>query len=223
MSSSPSTSSPYSSHSHLTINSTYTLRTDPPIQIPVLGFGIYRSPPSQCVQSCLTALAKGYRQIDSAQFYGNEAEMGEAVRRSGIPRSEVFLTTKIMAPGENLEKTYQKCLESVRKISGTIEGRSGEGGGGGGDNEYVDLFLIHTASGGPAARKEMWIALERLLAEGKTRAIGVSNYGVGQIEEMKMYATVWPPHVNQIEVRWDFLLPFIPSPFPSHNQPCVLL
>lgn len=185
----------------LTINSTLPLQTDPLITIPILGFGIYQSTQSQCVQSCQTALSLGYRHIDSAQFYGNEAEMGEAVRRSGIPRRDVFLTTKIMSPGGSPEKTYRKCVESVRRVSGTGEGGGAKGNEAGKKEEgYVDLFLIHTASGGSAARKEMWVALERLLAEGKTRAIGVSNYGVGHIEEMKEYARVWPPHVNQLEV-----------------------
>jgi diketogulonate reductase-like aldo/keto reductase len=69
-----------------------------------------------------------------------------------------------------------------------------------GDDGAVDLFLIHTASGGSAARKEMWLALEKLHEAGKARSIGVSNYGVGHIEEMKEYAKIWPPHVNQIEV-----------------------
>lgn len=177
------------------------------------------------MQSCLTALSLGYRHIDSAQFYGNEAEMGEAVRQSGIPRSEVFLTTKIMSPGGSPEKTYQKCIESVRRVSSGVKGKAGEDGHGHGYGDrdqqteqegYVDLFLIHTASGGSAARKEMWIALERLLAEGKTRAIGVSNYGVGHIEEMKQYARVWPPHVNQVEVSHIILLclPSLPHPLP---------
>ncbi len=79
-------------------------------------------------------------------------------------------------------------MESVRKIGGEGEGA------------YVDLFLIHSPSGGPAARKEMWQALEKLVDEGKARSIGVSNFGVGHIEEMKGYAKIWPPHVNQIEV-----------------------
>ncbi len=86
------------------------------------------------------------------------------------------------------------------------------------DDEYVDLFLIHSSSGGPAARKEMWLALERLLSQGKTRAIGVSNYGVGHIEEMKAYATVWPPHVNQIEVNTASLPPFFSTQFSFTNQ-----
>ena len=156
------------------------------VKIPRLGFGIYQSPTNVCINSCLTALRAGYRHIDSAQFYRNEAEMGTAVRQSGIPRNEVFLTTKIMSAGGSLEATYKKCIDSVKKIDG--------------DDGYVDLFLIHTSSGGPAARKEMWQALEKLESEGKARAIGVSNFGVGHIEELKTYARIWPPHVNQIEV-----------------------
>ena len=116
--------------------------------------------------------------------------MGEAARQSGIPRNEVFLTTKIMSAGGSAEKTYKKCLDSVQKIDG--------------ENGYVDLFLIHTPSGGPAAVKEMYQALEKLESEGKARSIGVSNFGVGHIEGMKKYARIWPPHVNQIEVRTLF-------------------
>lgn len=156
------------------------------VKIPRLGFGIYQSPTNVCINSCLTALRTGYRHIDSAQFYRNEAEMGTAVRQSGIPRNEVFLTTKILSAGASPEATYKKCIDSVTKIDG--------------DDGYVDLFLIHTPSGGPAARKEMWQALEKLESEGKARAIGVSNYGVGHIEEMRSYARIWPPHINQIEV-----------------------
>ena len=113
--------------------------------------------------------------------------MGEAARQSGLKRSDLFLTTKILAAGGSVEKSYQKCLDSVKKIAPEEDG-------------YVDLFLIHSPHAGKEKRKEMWTALERLLEEGKTKSIGVSNYGVGQIEEMKSYAKIWPPHVNQIEV-----------------------
>ncbi|KAL2010235.1 hypothetical protein VTN00DRAFT_6042 [Thermoascus crustaceus] len=157
------------------------------VKIPRLGFGVYRSPKNQCVESCLNAFKAGYRHIDTAQFYANEEEVGEALRKSGIPRNEVFVTTKIMSPGGSPQATYEKVLASVDKI--------------GGKDGYVDLFLIHSSSSGPAGRKELWQALERLLEEGKTRSIGVSNYGVKHIEEMKSYAKVWPPHVNQIELH----------------------
>ena len=157
-----------------------------PVKIPRLGFGIYQSPPNVCIKSCLTALKAGYRHIDSAQFYQNESEMGEAARQSGIPRNEIFLTTKILSAGGSPEKTYQKCLDSVYKIDG--------------EKGYVDLFLLHSPSGGSAAVKEMYQALEKLESEGKVKSIGVSNFGIGHIEAMKSYARIWPPHVNQIEV-----------------------
>lgn len=156
------------------------------VKIPRLGFGIYQSPTNVCIKSCLTALKSGYRHIDSAQFYRNETEMGEAARQSGLPREEVFLTTKILSAGGSPDATYKKCLESIKKIDG--------------ENGYVDLFLIHTPSGGSSARKEMWQALEKLEEEGRAKSIGVSNFGVGHIEEMKPYARIWPPHINQVEV-----------------------
>ena len=156
------------------------------VKIPRLGFGIYQSPTTVCMQSCLTALKASYRHIDSAQIYRNESEMGEATRQSGIPRKEVFLTTKIMTVGGSPEATYKKCLDSVKKIDG--------------EDGYVDLFLIHSPSGGASAVKEMWQALEKLEEEGRAKSIGTSNFGVGHIEEMKPWARVWPPQVNQIEV-----------------------
>ena len=164
--------------SPLSLASTITLYNS--LTIPRLGFGIYRSPPDVCVASCLHALKTGYRHIDSAQFYANEAEMGDAVRQSGIPRSEIYLTTKILSTGGSAEKTLAKLRESVAKIDHGEEGRKG----------YVDLFLIHSPSGGREAIKEMWQALERLVDEGGARSIGVSNFGVGHIEGMKEYARV---------------------------------
>lgn len=139
--------------------------------------------------------------------------MGEAVVKSGIPREEVFLTTKILSAGGSAEKTYKKCLDSVEKID------AGEGGARKG---YVDLFLIHAAVGGPETRKEMWLALERLYEEGRARAIGVSNFGIGHIAEMKGWGKVWPPHVNQLEVCF-YPLPSPPSPslFYIHIPPAT--
>src|SRR5436190_5013143 len=167
------------------------------VQIPRLGFGVYRSPADKCERSCLSAFQSGYRHIDTAQLYGNEAQVGDAVRNSGLPRKDLFVTTKILSPGGSQEATYEKILRSVRKIAGE------------GPEAYVDLFLIHSPSAGKAGRKEMWLALERLLDEGKTRSIGVSNYGVKHIEEMKAYAKVWPPHVNQLEVISSCLFSFL--------------
>ena len=171
-------------------------------KIPRLGFGLYLSPPTVSKESCLSALRSGYRHIDSAQYYQNEAEMGAAVRASGIPRSEVFLCTKVLSPGGCPEKTYQKLLDSVKRIGGEAEGAQG------GDMAYVDLFLIHSPHAGAKARKEMWQGLERLYEEGRAKAIGVSNFGVGTIEEMREWAKVFPPMVNQIEVCKSFSFRF---------------
>jgi diketogulonate reductase-like aldo/keto reductase len=172
--------------STLTIDDTLPLPNSP-VRIPRLGFGVYQSPATVCTQSCLAALQAGYRHIDTAQFYANEHEVGEALRKSGLSRSEVFITTKILSAGGSVEKSYKKCLESVGKIDPGHDG-------------YVDLFLIHSPNAGSAKRKEMWQALEKLYEKGKVKSIGVSNFGVGHIEELKEYAKVWPPHVNQIEV-----------------------
>ncbi|KAI3113450.1 hypothetical protein CBS147333_2888 [Penicillium roqueforti] len=157
------------------------------VGIPRLGFGVYRSPPNQCVQSCLKALEAGYRHIDTAQFYANEAEVGEALRTTSVPRDQIFVTTKILSPAASVEATYDKLLASVHKI--------------GGADGYVDLFLIHSSSSGSAGRKVLWQALEKLYAAGKTKSIGVSNFGVGHIEEMRSYAQVFPPHVDQLELH----------------------
>lgn len=175
------------------------------------------------------ALAAGYRHFDSAQLYNNEAELGRAVREGRqlgsdviVGRGEVFLTTKIRYPGFSKAKTWGKVVDSVKKMSGVEvatgrkrkrvddeEGPPSSPSSGQGKTEsekgeeYVDLFLVHTPYGGPNAkenRKEMWLALERAYEEGKARAIGVSNYKVEHLEEMREYAKVWPPHVNQIQV-----------------------
>jgi diketogulonate reductase-like aldo/keto reductase len=171
----------------LSISSILTLPNST-IRIPQLGFGVYLSPASVCTKSCLSALEAGYRHIDTAQYYANEAEVGTAIRDSGLPRSEVFVTTKILSAEGSVEKSYEKCVESVKKIDSGKEG-------------YVDLFLIHSPNPGREARRELWLALEKLLEEGRTRAIGVSNFGIAHIEELKSYGKTWPPHVNQIEVR----------------------
>ncbi|KAH7359180.1 NADP-dependent oxidoreductase domain-containing protein [Plectosphaerella cucumerina] len=159
--------------------------------MPRLGFGVYKSPRDVCVRSCHAALAAGYRHFDTAQFYENEAEVGEAIRSAPAPapsRSDVFLTTKILSPAGSIDASHASCLSSVQKLDPSPSG-------------YVDLFLVHSPNRGPAARKEMWLALERLHASGHARAIGVSNFGIGHIERLREFASVWPPHVNQLELH----------------------
>lgn len=168
------------------ITDTLPLSNAATVHIPQLGFGTYLSPPDRTRASCLTALEAGYRQVDTAQYYENEGEVGEAIRQSGLPRDRVFVTTKILKVAKSVDENYAACLESVDRI--------------GGEDGYVDLFLIHSPRGGTQKRRDLWLALERLYEEGRARAIGLSNFGIGQIEELKGVGKVWPPHANQIEV-----------------------
>lgn len=171
----------------LSIDSRLPLKTSSH-QIPQIGFGVYQSPPEICVASCKKALEAGYRHIDTAQYYENEREVGRALQESNIPREQVYITTKILAPGHDAESTYAKLVESVEKL--------------GGKDGYVDLFLIHSPNQGAGARKLMWHALERLKRAGKTRDIGVSNYGIGHIQEIAaLGGSEKVPAVNQIELH----------------------
>ena len=172
--------------SQLNLQSTLPLPNSPH-KLPQLAFGVYQSPPETCGKSCLTALKAGYRHIDTAQYYANEEQVGQALKESGLKREEVYLTTKILSPGNDVDSTYKSIVESVEKLSGK--------------DGYVDLFLIHSPNAGPEKRKLMWLALEKAKEEGKAREIGVSNYGIGHIEEIKKIGKVWPPAINQIEVR----------------------
>lgn len=176
----------------LNINTTLPL-PNTSLRIPQLGFGVYQSPANVCEASCLHALRSGYRHIDSAQFYANESQVGTALAQSGLKRKDVFLTTKIMSPSSSAQSTYDKIIKSVEQMHPRQDGQEGE--------SYVDLFLIHSPSSGSSGRKTMWQALERAHGEGRIKAIGVSNFGKGHIEELKSFAKVWPPHVNQIELH----------------------
>ncbi|GFZ52240.1 Uncharacterized oxidoreductase [Saitozyma sp. JCM 24511] len=151
------------------------------VQIPQLGFGVYRSPPEITSRSVLSALDAGYRHIDSAQWYFNEEQVGSATQSSSYPRPSVFLTTKL----GHADRIIERLEESVAKIDPRPDG-------------YVDLFLIHAPTAGPEKRREQWKALEALVDRGKAKAIGVSNYGLKHLQEMEEYSQI-PPAVNQIE------------------------
>ncbi|KEY71874.1 hypothetical protein S7711_06015 [Stachybotrys chartarum IBT 7711] len=161
-------------------------RTD--VFMPRLGFGVYKIRGDECHEACLTALRCGYRHIDSAQLYRNEDVVGRAVAESSVRRQDVFLTTKISrAHPSSIQKTYDDALESIHRLDGP--------------DGYVDLFLIHIPGRDKANRERLWKVLEQLHAEGKARAIGVSNFHIHHLEEMREYASIWPPHVNQIELH----------------------
>ncbi|EMD90972.1 hypothetical protein COCC4DRAFT_80874 [Bipolaris maydis ATCC 48331] len=175
------------SASTLSINSTFDLPNSQ-YKIPKIGFGVYLSPKDVCVKSCKKAFEAGYRHIDTAQYYANEEQVGQALAESGLPREDVYITSKIMTAGEDVESTYKMVVESVEKLAGK--------------DGYADLFLIHTPNGGKEARKTMWLALKKAKEAGKVRDIGVSNYGIGHIDEI---ATIDSkdalPAVNQIELH----------------------
>lgn len=168
----------------------FTLQSTAPLpnnhKLPRLGFGVWDSPSHLTTQSCLSALKVGYRHIDTAQVYGNETEVGEAVKQSGLSRKDVFITSKTLTPGKDAADTYEKVLSSVHKIAG--------------NDGYLDLFLVHNVTCGANGVKLLWQAMEKLQEEGKIKSIGVSNAGIGIIDGMKEYAKVWPPAVNQLEV-----------------------
>ncbi len=135
----------------------------------------------QTYETVLDALSIGYRHIDTARIYGNEADVGAAVRASSLPREEIFVTTKLWESDQGYDSAIAACRESLR-IMGL---------------DYMDLFLIHWPVQGK--RQYSWKGMETLLDDGVCRSIGVSNYMVRHLEELMGYARVVPA-VNQIEL-----------------------
>ena len=151
--------------------------------IPQVGLGVWQSPRGAVTHDAvLSALRAGYRHVDTARIYGNERDVGAAVRESGVPRSELFVTTKLW----NADQGYDSAQ---RAFDGSLE-RLGL--------DYVDLYLIHWPV--PGARLDSWRALERIKASGRARAIGVSNYLVPHLSELLSHAKE-PPAVDQIELH----------------------
>lgn len=154
-----------------------TLRLNNGVEMPRLGLGVFRVPPRETERAVRLALEAGYRLIDTAAFYNNEKEVGNAIRASGIPRNEIFVTTKLHPLRcFNVEEEF----EESRKRLGW---------------DYIDLYLIHW----PFLRKrKVWQSLEKIVASGRARAIGVSNYRVKDLEDLLKSATIVPA-VNQVE------------------------
>ncbi|KIY62838.1 Aldo/keto reductase [Cylindrobasidium torrendii FP15055 ss-10] len=151
--------------------------------MPCVGLGVYQNYTTQA--SVLEALRYGYRHIDSAQAYRNEAHVGAAVHESaGVQREDVFVTTKCISKNHGYEKTPKGVDESLRKFG----------------FDYVDLFLIHNPHSGKDLRLETYRALLECKASGKIRSVGVSNYGVQHLEEIRA-AGYEMPAVNQIELH----------------------
>jgi diketogulonate reductase-like aldo/keto reductase len=151
-------------------------------QIPQVGLGVYQSAPGASTRDAvITALELGYRHVDTARIYGNEADVGAAIKASAVPRDQVFVTTKLW----NDDHGYDTALRALDASLGRL------------GLPYVDLYLVHWPVEGK--RRESWRALESAFADGRARAIGVSNYMVPHLRELLGEAKV-APHVNQIEL-----------------------
>jgi len=160
--------------------------------IPCLGLGVFQSEPGAVTQQAVRwALEAGYRMIDTASMYQNETDVGEGVRASGIPRRDVFVTTKLWHTDHGYEASQKAFYASLRRLG----------------TEYVDLYLIHwPRAPSPAARLESWKGLVKLQRDGLCRSIGVSNYTVRHLQEL-LDASETAPAVNQVEFH-----PFVYDP-----------
>lgn len=157
--------------------------------IPCIGYGTYKTSEEEVYDAVIAAIKAGYRHIDTAAFYKNEAGVGRAVRECGVPREEIFVTSKVWNTDRGYENTKRAFAESMERLG----------------LEYMDLYLIHWPANkkqfGDEAKKinaETWRALEELYAEGKIKAIGLSNFLPHHIEELMEGAKV-KPMVDQIE------------------------
>jgi len=162
---------------------TPTLTLNNGVTMPALGFGVFQSAPEATTAAVDAALRAGYRHIDTAAAYGNEREVGAAVRASGLARSEIFLETKIWINDYGFDETLHGFEKSAAKLG----------------VDQIDLLILHQAFPSAFDRTlEAYRALETLLADGKVRAIGVSNFMVDHLTQLLEHATVVPA-INQIE------------------------
>lgn len=149
------------------------------VMMPAIGFGVYQIPADETERCVSDALEVGYRSIDTAQAYMNEDGVGNAIAKSGIDRKDLFLTTKVWISNAGEEKAAKSIDESLRKLH----------------TDYVDLLLIHQAYGDVFGT---WRAMEKALADGKVKAIGVSNFQAGRFVDFSMHVDV-KPMVNQLQ------------------------
>ena len=156
-----------------------TIQLNNGIDMPILGYGLFQVPPREAERCTREALETGYRLIDTAQAYGNEQGVGDAVRQSGIPREELFIVTKIWITNAGEERAARSFEQSLRKLQ----------------TDYVDLLLIHQAYGDVFGS---WRAMEKAYADGKARAIGVSNFQACRFYDFASVVDV-KPAVNQLQ------------------------
>ena len=149
------------------------------VEMPTMGYGVFLVSPDECERCVTDALSVGYRMIDTAQAYANEEGVGNAWRKSGIKREDLFLVTKVWISNAGEEKAARSIDESLRKLQ----------------TEYIDLLLIHQAYGDVFGS---WRAMEQAYRDGKVRAIGVSNFQAGRFFDFAHYVDV-KPMVNQLQ------------------------
>ena len=149
------------------------------IKMPILGYGVFQVPPQEAERCVSDALSVGYRLIDTAQAYFNEEGVGEAIAKSGIPRDDIFLVTKVWISNNGEQKAAASIDESLRKLK----------------TNYIDLLLIHQAYGDVFGT---WRAMEKAYQDGKVRAIGVSNFQAGRFFDLAHYVDI-KPMVNQLQ------------------------
>ena len=151
------------------------------VKMPILGYGVYQTPPDETKKCVLDALDTGYRSIDTAQAYGNEAGVGDAVAESGIARDEIFITTKIWISNAGYENAKKSIDESLKKLK----------------SDYIDLLLIHQPFGDYYGS---YRAMEEAYKQGKARAIGVSNFYPDRYLDIERFSEI-KPAVNQMETH----------------------
>ncbi|MBP1136551.1 diketogulonate reductase-like aldo/keto reductase [Arthrobacter sp. PvP023] len=155
------------------------------VEMPALGFGVFQTPPAETAEAVSTALSTGYRLIDTAAAYGNERGVGDAIRAAGLSRDDVFIESKVWISDYGYDETLHAFDKSARKLG----------------VEVIDLFLLHQALPGEFDKTvAAYRALEKLLADGKVRSIGVSNFMRPHLETLLAETSVVPA-VNQIEVH----------------------
>ncbi|MGW6414514.1 aldo/keto reductase [Streptomyces sp. NPDC055055] len=154
------------------------------VEIPQLGFGVFQVPDDETAAAVTTALETGYRSIDTAAIYGNEAGVGRALAASGLPREELFVTTKLWNADQGYDDTLRAFDASLSKLG----------------LDYADLYLIHWPAPARDLYRASWRALERLADEGRIRAAGVSNFQPGHLARLTDGAQLIPA-VNQIELH----------------------
>ncbi|OXM47587.1 aldo/keto reductase [Amycolatopsis alba] len=161
-----------------------TVKLDNGVEMPQLGFGVFQVPDEETTAAVKAALDAGYRSIDTAAIYGNEAGVGKALAESGIARDELFITTKLWNSAQGYDATLKAFDASLAKLG----------------LEQLDLYLIHWPTPERDLYRDTWKAFEKLYADGRVRAIGVSNFQPAHLERLLDTGAVTPA-VNQVEVH----------------------